>query len=159
MSQPIYLAFPARNHNTKWNIVCVCLCVCMSCRGSNKQTHRTNRQINEFRYLQCSDSLSPSDFRAVICGDGEEMWADVLRYHDGVLLIDGDSVISELFLLFCFLFRSVPDSRQKWWMPGFCLTKARHWPGIPESHFGVQLYLSYLSVLMEDEVTGCYVWY
>eukprot|EP00064_Thunnus_orientalis_P002642 superscaffoldBa00000199_g2649 len=28
---------------------------------------------------------------AMICGDGEETWADVLRYHDGVLLIDEDS--------------------------------------------------------------------
>ena len=70
----------------------MCLCVCTSCRVSNKQTDKTNGQINELGHLQTSfifPLLQISE--AMICGDGEETWADVLRYHDGVLLIDEDS--------------------------------------------------------------------
>lgn len=50
--------------------------------------------------------LASSDFRSVICGDMEEMWADVFRYHDHALMIDEDCNQQALLVG---LFRSVPD--------------------------------------------------
>lgn len=74
---------------THIEILWACVCVRACAVVSNRQDQWTDKWSGTL-----ADSvhiLSSSDFWAVIHGDGEEIWADVLRYHNGVPLIDEDS--------------------------------------------------------------------
>lgn len=124
--------------------VCVCVGVCTSYRVSNKQTDEANGQINEVAGWQAVLTFSPFQI-------SERWFVETWRRHG---LMCSDIVIVFRWLMRTqtspalswrtvsrFLFRSVPDSRQRWWMSGFRLTNwsQTDFTGFPESNLAVQI--------------------